>query len=163
MRLLARGVLNVLVLAALFWTIYEEWRHLGGYFAGAGKTLGLGEYFDVAATVMLIGYAGYELLAFAGVTRPLREHLRARPELEVLVLCLIAALCWGIYRDIVHFRHQYGGTGAGSRVFDDIDTAAAVILSLGVLKVAYHALGAIQALWGLARERRRLAARNAGM
>lgn len=151
MKRLAAGALSGLTWLAVLWTIYEEQRHLGLYLGARDIALGIGEYIDIAATLVLLLYAGYEVFHFLGRSGALDRFVAGRPALAELGLVLLAALGWGIYRDLSHFQHLFLGAAPLS---DDVDAVAAGFLGLGVLKTGYHALRAALMLAQLRRRRR---------
>lgn len=151
MKSLAAGALRGLTWLAVLWTIYEEQRHLALYLGARDIPLGTGEYIDIAATLVLLLYAGYEVFHFLGRSGALDRFVAGRPAFAELGLLLLAALAWGIYRDLSHFQHLFLGAGA-ERLDDDFDAVAAVFLLLGVVKTGYHAFHAALVL---ARLRRR--------
>ena len=154
MTSLLRGTASFLTWVAVLWTIYEEQRHLALYLGDPEIAFGIGEYIDIVVTVLLLGYAVYEVLHFAGTTRGLDRTMSAHPAIDTLTVVFIAALAWGIYRDLGHFHHIYVGAESGVRGFNDgFDEAAAVLLVLAVIKTGYHTLHALRALLRLCRSR----------
>jgi hypothetical protein len=145
------GTLGFLTWLAVLWTIYAEQRHLLLYLGDHEIVFGSGEYIDIAVTATLLFYAIYEIFYFAGATRALDRWLAARPALHTLQLLLLAALCWGIYRDLTHFRHLLVGAHA---LDDDVDDVAGGVLALGALTTGYHSLRALRAFARLATRRR---------
>jgi len=133
------------------WTIYEEQRHLLLYIGDPEIAFGIAEYIDIAVTATLLAYAVYEIFHFVGATRALDRYVAAHPALDALTLLLLAALGWGIYRDITHFQHLYLGAETGLPLGEDFDVIAAALLALGALKTGYHGLHALRALTRLAR------------
>ncbi|HLI22826.1 MAG TPA: hypothetical protein VKV32_17015 [Stellaceae bacterium] len=153
MKSLLRGALRLLTWLAVLWTIYEEQNHLALYLGDPEIALGLGEYLDIAATLLLLGYAIYEIFHFAGATHGIERYFAAHPALDALTLVLVAALGWGVYRDLGHFQHLYLGAEGSLPFGDDFDEAAAALLVLGVIKTGYHALHALRGLGRLGRRR----------
>lgn len=127
----------------MVWTIYAEQRHLLLYVGDHEIAFGIGEYIDVVVTAALLFYAVYEVFHFAGLTRRLDAYTAAHPALDMLRFLLLAALCWGIYRDLTHFRHLF--IGAQLPLDDEVDDVAGVILALGALKTGYHGVRAVRA------------------
>jgi hypothetical protein len=154
MRSMARAALSLLTWLAVLWTIYEEQHHLALYLGDPEVALGTGEYIDLAVTVLLLGYAVYEVCHFVGATRRLDRYLAAHPAIDALTVVLVAALGWGIYRDLGHFGHLYLGANGALPFSDDFDQIAAVLLALGAVKTGYHALHAVKALRRLHRRLR---------
>ncbi len=146
-------LLDISAWLAILWTIYEECHYLTRYFSEHGKQIGLIEAIDIIVTLILIGFALYEALHVTIGTKRFDRFLEHHHELDFLLVFLIFSLGWGVYRDISHLQHQYGGSDADLWLFDELDTIAAVILSLGSLKVVYHGLGAIKAFARLFRPR----------
>jgi len=151
MRSLTNGTLRFLTWLAVLWTIYAEQRHLLLYVGDHEIAFGSGEYVDIVATAVLLLYAVYEICHFAGATRALDAYVAAHPALDALVLVVLIALGWGIYRDITHFRHLFVGAYGDLSLDDEVDDVAGSILALGALKTAYHGLRALRAFAHLAR------------
>ena len=137
----------------MVWTIYEEQRHLLLYIGDPEIAFGIAEYIDIAVTATLLAYAVYEIFHAAGATRALDRYVAAHPAIDALTLLLLAALGWGIFRDITHFQHLYLGRETGQPLSDDVDAIAAALLALGVLKTGNHGLHALRALARLLRRR----------
>lgn len=146
-----RAVLRFLTWLAVLWTIYEEQRHLVLYLSDPMIALGIGAYVDIAVTLLLLGYAVYEVVHFAGATHRIERYLAAHPAIDALTLVMLAALGWGIYRDLGHFRHLYASAEGALPFGDAFDEAAAAFLVLGVIKTGYHTVHAIKALLRLLR------------
>jgi hypothetical protein len=155
MKSLTRGALSFLTWLAVLWTIYQEQHHLLLYLGDREIALGAAEYIDIAATLILLGYAGYEIIHFVGATQAIDRALIAHPALDALTTVLVGALGWCIYRDTSHFHHLYLSTEGTLPFGDDFDELAAAFLLLGVLKTGYHALHAWRALGRLHRRGRR--------
>ncbi len=134
----------------MVWTIYEEQRHLLLYLGDPEIAFGIAEYIDIAVTATLLTYAVYEIFHVVGATRALDRYVAAHPAIDALTLLLLAALGWGIFRDITHFQHLYLGSESGLPLGEDFDVIAAALLALGVLKTANHGLHALRALTRLA-------------
>jgi hypothetical protein len=148
MRSLVRSTLGFLTWLAVVWTIYAEQHHIMLYVGDPEIAFGVAEYIDIVVTAILIAYAIYEIFHFIGTTAVLDRYVAAHPVIDALVLILLAALGWGIYRDVTHFRHLF----LGAEPFgDDIDEFAAVFLSLGALKTGYHGIRALRVLAHLTR------------
>lgn len=139
----------------MVWTIYAEQRHLMLYVGDPEIAFGIGEYIDIVVTATLLIYAVYEIFHFAGRTRRLDAYVAAHPACKTLTFLLLAALAWGIYRDLTHFRHLFASATAVPFDDDDIDEVAGGILALGALKTGYHGLRAVRVFSRLI-ERRRL-------
>lgn len=154
MQSLTRGTLRFLTWLAVLWTIYAEQRHLLLYFGDHEIAFGNGEYIDIAATALLLGYAIYEIFHFAGATRLLDGYIATHPALDALVLILLLALGWGIYRDVTHFHHLFAAVRGDAALDDDVDEVAGSLLAFGALKTAYHGLRALRALVQLGHRRR---------
>lgn len=154
MRSLLRGTLRVLTWLAVLRTIYAEQHHLLLYVGAPEIALGVAEYIDLAVTAILLGYAIYEVFHFVGTTGALDRYVAAHPAVDALVLILLAALCWGIYRDITHFRHLYADAAISLPLGDDLDELAALFLVLDAVKTGYHGLHALRALAHLTRSAR---------
>ena len=154
MRCLTRGTLRLLTWLAVVWTIYAEQRHLLLYVGNHEIAFGIGEYVDIVVTAILLAYAIYETLHFAGATRALDRTVAAHPALDALVLILLLALGWGIYRDVTHFHHLVVAAPADPPLEDEVDDVAGSILALGALQTAYHGIRALRALTHLASARR---------
>ncbi|HEY3919883.1 MAG TPA: hypothetical protein VGL83_18980 [Stellaceae bacterium] len=161
MKSLAAGALRGLAWLAVLWTLYEEQRHLALYLGASGIAFGIGDYIDIAASVVLLVYAGYEVFHFLGRSGAVDRILAAHPAIEAARLVLLAALAWGIYRDIGHFQHLFLGAGETLAPSDEIDEVAAGFLALGGLKTGYHALRALLVMGKLRRrgKPRRISAR----
>ena len=112
---------------------------------------GIAEYIDIAVTATLLTYAVYEVFHAVGATAALDRYAAAHPALDALTLLLLAALGWGIFRDVTHFQHLYLGPETSLPLADDFDVIAAALLALGALKTGYHGLHALRALRRLAR------------
>lgn len=153
MNFALRAALRILTWLAVLWTIYEEQHHLALYLGDPEIAFGATEYIDVAVTLVLLGYAIYEVFHFVGRAQRLERYLAAHPAIDALTVVLVAALGWGIYRDGGHFQHLYLSEEGGLPFGDDFDLAAAALLALGVVKTGYHALHAMQALIRLGRGR----------
>lgn len=151
MKTALRAALAFLTWLAVLWTIYEEQHHLALYLGDPEIAFGLGEYIDVAVTLLLLGYAIYEIFHIVGATRHLDRYLAAHPAIDALTVVLVAALGWGVYRDLGHFQHLYLGAEGTLPIGDEFDETAAVLLALGVIKTGYHALHAMKGLARLAR------------
>jgi len=148
MRSLLRATLRFLTWLAVLWTIYAEQHHLMLYVGDPEIAFGVAEYIDVAVTAILLVYAIYEVFHFIGATGALDRYVAAHPAIDALVPILLAALGWGIYRDVTHFRHLF----LGAEPFgDDLDEIAAIFLALGAIKTGYHGIRALRALAHLAR------------
>jgi hypothetical protein len=147
------GALSFLTWLAVLWTIYEEQHHLALYLGDREIALGTAEYLDIAVTATLLGYAIYEIFHAIGATRALDRYLAVHPAIDALTLALVAALGWGIYRDVSHFQHLYLGAEGTLPVGDDFDELAAAFLALGCLKTANHARHALRALARIGRRR----------
>ena len=154
MRSLSRATLRFLTWLAVLWTIYAEQRHLLLYVGDPEIALGIGEYIDIAVTAILLGYAVYEIFHFIGATRALDRYAAAHPALDALVLILLAALAWGIYRDVTHFQHLFAEAPSDPALDDDVDELAGGVLALGALKTAYHGIRALGVLMHIASPRR---------
>jgi hypothetical protein len=128
------------------WTIYAEQRHLLLYVGDHEIAFGNGEYIDIVVTAVLLVYAIYEVFHFAGAMRALDRYVAAHPALDRLVLILLLALAWGIYRDITHFRHLFVEAFSKPSLDNDVDDVAGSILVLGALKTSYHGIRALRAL-----------------
>jgi hypothetical protein len=146
MNSVLRSALRVLTWLAVLWTIYEEQHHLALYLGDPEVAFGIAEYVDIPVTAMLLGYAIYEVFHVAGATRRFDRTLAAHPAVDALTVVLVAALGWGIYRDLGHFQHLYLGAEGTLPFGDDFDVLAAALLVLGLVKTGYHALHAVQAL-----------------
>jgi len=146
MRSLTNGTLRFLTWLAVLWTIYAEQRHLLLYVGDHEIAFGSGEYVDIVATAVLLLYAVYEICHFAGATRALDAYVAAHPALDALVLVVLIALGWGIYRDITHFRHLFVEAFSKPSLDNDVDDVAGSILVLGALKTSYHGIRALRAL-----------------
>lgn len=153
MKSVVRGTLRLLTWLAVLWTIYEEQHHLALYIGNPAMALGIGEYIDIAVTLLLLGYAIYEVFQFAGRTYRVERYLAAHPGIDALIVVMLAALGWGIYRDVSHFQHRYLSAEGALPFGDAFDEAAAAFLVLGVIKTGYHA---VRALRGLRRLLRRM-------
>jgi hypothetical protein len=152
-RGLARSLWDALVLVALLWTVHGEQRHLGLYLApGPHGTAGFREAIDVVATLILFGFAIYELFHMAGMTKRFDRFIAAHPALEPLSVVLLIALCWGIFRDATHFHHEY--LVPDSDADEVFDLMAVAVLGLEALKLGYHGVVAVKTLGGLADKRR---------
>jgi hypothetical protein len=152
MKSLLLGTFRLLTWLAVLRTIYAEQHHLMLYLGDPEIAFGIGEYVDMAVTAVLLVYAIYEIFHFVGATGALDRSIAAHPALDALVLLLLLALCWGIYRDITHFGHLFLGDDivpGGDR----IDEIAAAFLGLDALKTGYHGIGALRALAHLSRAR----------
>lgn len=150
---LTGGALRFLTWLAVLWTIYAEQRHLLLYLGDREIAFGTAEYIDVAVTGVLLLYAVYEVFHFAGTTRAFDRYVAAHPALDALVLVLLLALGWGIYRDVTHFRHLLVAA-TDAPLAEDADNAAGALLALGALKTAYHGLRELRALTHLTGARR---------
>ena len=148
------GTLRFLTWLAVLWTIYAEQRHLLLYVGDHEVAFGDGEYMDIVVTAVLLCYAVYEIFRFAGATGALDRYVAAHPALDTLRFLFLAALCWGIYRDITHFRHLFVDTRADAALDDEVDDFAGIILALGALKTGYHTLLAVRAVARLIATRR---------
>jgi hypothetical protein len=153
MQSLARAMLRFLTWLAVLWTIYAEQRHLLLYLGDPEIAFGIGEYVDIAVTAILLLYAVYEIFHFIGATRALDRVVAAHPALDALVLVLLLALAWGVYRDITHFHHLFVDAGSDPALDDDVDEVAGGVLALGALKTAYHGIRALRVLMQIARGR----------
>jgi hypothetical protein len=151
MKAVLRAALAFLTWLAVLWTIYEEQNHLALYLGDHAIAFGAAEYIDVVVTLLLLGYAVYEVFHFVGATRRLDRYLAAHPAIDALTVVFVVALGWGVYRDLGHFRHLYLGEAGTLPFGDDFDETAAALLTLGAIKTAYHALHAIKALVRLGR------------
>jgi hypothetical protein len=151
MRSLARATLRLLTWLAVLWTIYTEQHHLMLYVGDPEIAFGIAEYIDIAVAAILLVYAVYEVFHFIGATGALDRTIAAHPVLDALVLILLAALGWGIYRDFTHFRHLFFGAAISLPISDDVDELAAGFLALGALKTSYHGVRALRALTHLTR------------
>ena len=138
----------------MLWTIYAEQRHLLLYFGDHEIAFGIGEYIDIVVTALLLLYAIYEIFHFMGATAALDRYVAAHPALDALVLILLVALGWGIYRDVTHFRHLLLVAHDNVSVDDEVDDVAGSLLALGALKTAYHGIRALRALAHLTSARR---------
>ncbi|HEY1503495.1 MAG TPA: hypothetical protein VGF92_04295 [Stellaceae bacterium] len=148
MRSAIGAALSFLTWLAVLWTIYAEQNHLLLYVGDPEIAFGIGEFIDIAVAAVLLVYAIYEVFHFVGATGALDRAAAAHPALDALVLILLAALGWGIYRDITHFRHLlFRAEPFG----DDADALAAIFLALGALKTGYHGVRALRALAHLTR------------
>ncbi|HWE72421.1 MAG TPA: hypothetical protein VG328_04620 [Stellaceae bacterium] len=98
-----RGTLRFLTWLAVLQTIDAEQHHLLLYIGDPDIVFGIAEYIDLAVTAILLGYAIYEVFHFAGTTGKLDRYVTAHPAIDALVLILLAALGWGIYRDVTPF------------------------------------------------------------
>jgi hypothetical protein len=154
MRSFARGTLRFLTWLAVLWTIYAEQLHLLLYVGDPAIAFGSGEYLDIAATAVLLCYAVYETLHFAGATRALDRAVAAHPAHNGVVLILLLALGWGIYRDLTHFHHLFIDAQGDPALEEEIDDVAGSILVLGALKTAYHGIRALRVLTRLTGARR---------
>jgi hypothetical protein len=152
MKRLGRAAADLLVLVALVWTAYEEARHLVLTF-GDGVPAGIVDYIDILVTVTLLGFALYELAHLAGITARLDRFILLH---EAWLAFLLAALAWGIYRDVIHFHHRYLGADGSLPLDDEVDIVAAVVLALALLKIGHHMLGALKGLHSLAKGRTRV-------
>jgi hypothetical protein len=138
------------------WTIYAEQRHLLLYVGDHEIAFGNGEYLDIIVTAVLLFYAIYEVFHFAGATEALDRYVATHPACKTLTFLLLAALAWGIYRDLTHFRHLFASANAVAPLDDDdVDDVAGGILALGALKTGYHGLRALRVFSRLV-ERRQL-------
>jgi hypothetical protein len=146
MRSLLHGTLRFLTWLAVLWTIYAEQRHLLLYAGDHEIAFGDGEYIDIVVTAVLLGYAICEIFRFAGATGPLDRYLAAHPALDTLRFLLLAALCWGVYRDLTHFHHLFIDSHGAAALDDEVDDAAGIVLALGALKTGYHGLHAMRAV-----------------
>lgn len=146
-----RGALRFLTWLAVLRTIYAEQHHLLLYVGDPEIAFGVAEYIDLAVTAILLGYAIYEVFHFAGTTGALDRYVAAHPAIDALVLILLAALGWGIYRDITHFQHLFLAAELSLPLGDDIDEIAAIFLALDALKTGYHGVHALRALGHLMR------------
>lgn len=153
MKALLRGALTLLTWLAVVWTIYEEQHHLALYLGDPEVAFGMAEYVDVAVTLILLGYAIYEVFHVVGATRRVDRFLAAHPAVDTLTALLVVALGWGIYRDLGHFQHLYLGAEGALPFGDDFDELAAALLVLGLVKTGYHALHAMKALARLGRSK----------
>lgn len=149
MKSFARALLGALTWLAVLWTIHEELRHLALYLGDREIALGLAEYIDIPVTLILLGYAIGAVLRVAGATRRLDRFLAAHPAIDALTMVLVAALGWGIYRDLGHFQHLYLGSDGTLPFGDDFDLVAAALLALGVVKTGYHGYHCYRALRGM--------------
>jgi hypothetical protein len=154
MRFRTGGTLRLLTWLAVLWTIYAEQRHLLLYVGDHEIAFGSGEYIDIAATAVLLAYAVYEVFHFAGATGALDRIVAAHPAFDSLVIILLLALGWGIYRDVTHFHHLFIGAYSDTSLDDDVDDVAGSLLALGALKTAYHGIRAVRALTHLTSARR---------
>jgi hypothetical protein len=153
MKSAVRAAFRLLTWLAVLWTIYEEQRHLGLYLGDPEIAFGAGEYIDIPVTLLLLGYAVYEVLHFARATAAFDRYLATHPAVDALTIVLLAALGWGIYRDLGHFQHLYLGAEGTLPFGENFDQIAAVLLVLGVIKTGYHAAHAIKALARLGRSK----------
>jgi hypothetical protein len=154
MRSLTHATLRFLTWLAVLWTIYAEQRHLLLYVGDHEVAFGDGEYIDLVVTTVLLCYAVYEVFRFAGATGALDRYVAAHPALDTLRFLLLAALCWGIYRDITHFRHLFVNAHGDAALDDEVDDFAGIVLALGALKTGYHGLHALRAFARLIGARR---------
>jgi hypothetical protein len=145
MRSLTYGTLRFLTWVAVLWTIYAEQRHLLLYVGDREIAFGSGEYLDILVTAVLLLYAVYEVFHFVRATGALDRYIAAHPALAMLRFLFIAALCWGIYRDLTHFWHLFVDAPIDPSLDDDVDDVAAAILALGTLKTGYHGMLALRA------------------
>jgi hypothetical protein len=136
---------------AVLWTIYAEQNHLLLYVGDPEIAFGIAEYVDLAVTAILLVYAIYEVFHFIGATGTLDRYATAHPAIDALVLVLLLALGWGIYRDITHFRHLVVDIDIVLPLGDDFDEIAAAFLTLGAIKTGYHGMRALNALAHLTR------------
>jgi len=145
MRSLTLGALRFLTWLAVLWTIYAEQRHLLLYLGDREIVFGNGEYIDIVVTATLLVYAIYEVFHFAGATAALDRYIAVHPALKTLTLLLLAALGWGIYRDLTHFRHLFAHAPVDVALDeDDVDEVAGAVLAMGALQTGYHALRALR-------------------
>jgi hypothetical protein len=154
MASLLRSALRFLTWLAVLRTIYAEQHHLLLYVGDPEIGFGMAEYVDLAVAAILLGYAIYEVFRFVGATGALDRYVAAHPAIDALALILLAALGWGIYRDVTHFRHLFLDAAVSLPLGDDIDELAAIFLALDALKTGYHGLHALRALAHLTRSRR---------
>jgi hypothetical protein len=148
------NLLAFLMWLADLWTIYEECLYLTGQ-AAPDKAFDPIAVIDIAITLVLIAYAVYAALHATIATAALDRFTAAHHEFDGLLLLLIFAFGWGIYRDFSHFHHQYFDADIDGLLRDQLDTIAAVFLSLGVLKMASHAASAIKYGWHVLQKQRR--------
>ncbi len=151
MRSLMRATLSFLTWLAVLWTIHAEQQHLMLYVGDPEIAFGIAEYIDIAVAAILLAYAICEVFHFVGATGALERYVAAHPAIDALALILLAALGWGIYRDVTHFRHLLAGTALGQPLSDEFDALAAAFLALGAIKTGYHGIRALRALTHLTR------------
>jgi hypothetical protein len=135
----------------VLWTIYAEQNHLLLYVGDPEIAFGITEYIDLAVTAILLVYAIYEVFHFIGATGAIDRYAAAHPAIDALVLVMLLALGWGIYRDVTHFRHLFVGTDIRLPLGADFDELAAAFLALGAIKTGYHGIRALRALTHLTR------------
>ena len=153
MRSWARGALRFLTWLAVLWTIYAEQRHLLLYLGDREIAFGAGEYVDLLVTAVLLLFAVYEVFHFVGATRALERYVAVHPALDLLRVFLLAALCWGIYRDLSHFNHLILVAFADRSLDEEIDNVAGIALAFGALKTGYHVWHVWRSAARLARSR----------
>jgi hypothetical protein len=135
----------------VLWTIYAEQNHLLLYVGDPEIAFGITEYIDLAVTAILLVYAIYEVFHFIGATGAIDRYAAVHPAIDTLVLVMLLALGWGIYRDVTHFRHIFVGTDIRLSLGADFDELAAAFLALGAIKTGYHGMRALNAVAHLTR------------
>ena len=135
----------------MLWTIYAEQNHLLLYVGDPEIAFGITEYIDLAVTAILLVYAIYEVFHFICATRAIDRYAAVHPAIDTLVLVMLLALGWGIYRDVTHFRHIFVGTDIRLSLGADFDELAAAFLALGAIKTGYHGMRALNAVAHLTR------------
>jgi hypothetical protein len=135
----------------VLWTIYAEQNHLLLYVGDPEIAFGITEYIDLAVTAILLVYAIYEVFHFIGATSAIDRYAAMHPAIDTLVLVMLLALGWGIYRDVTHFRHIFVGTDIRLSLGADFDELAAAFLALGAIKTGYHGMRALNAVAHLTR------------
>jgi hypothetical protein len=135
----------------VLWTIYAEQNHLLLYVGDPEIAFGITEYIDLAVTAILLVYAIYEVFHFIGATSAIDRYAAVHPAIDTLVLVMLLALGWGIYRDVTHFRHIFVGTDIRLSLGADFDELAAAFLALGAIKTGYHGMRALNAVAHLTR------------